>query len=290
MDMILVKAVPDKQGRPKAAKELTEAEKQLIEERTKARDPKRKGAPLAGQLTRGSKRLAMAGASDDGIFEQAMSRYIEDWTSAGDTSEYYWTTWVDIHSCHWDGLRRERLPPLPLTAIKFHTIGSLLKLGGYRSADNYATIAKRKHVESGYQWSAELELASKRMVTSCQRGMGPPRQSEPLNYEAILLLDLPADPLIDGGPLNTKALAVMATMFLTREVEVAMAERSHVVADHEEKTISWLLPVSKTDYKALGCRRSWGCSCTSSSSTGCVYHTMSDHLNFLSGRFGPPCP
>ena len=62
----------------------------------------------------------------------------------------------------------------------------------------------------------------------------------------MLLLDLPMDPIINGGPMNTKALAVMATMFLTREVEIAMAERSHVVANHEDKTIYWLLPVSKS--------------------------------------------
>ena len=85
--------------------------------------PREKGAPKAGQLTRGSKRIALAGASDDTVFNKAMDRYVEDWVSAGDTSEFYWTTWVEIHTCHWDGLRRERLPPLPLSPVKFHSIG-----------------------------------------------------------------------------------------------------------------------------------------------------------------------
>ena len=77
------------------------------------RHSKRKGAPNAGHLTRGSKRIALAGAASDEIFDRAMDRYVEDWVSAGDTSELYWTNWVGIHSCHWDGLRRERIPPLP---------------------------------------------------------------------------------------------------------------------------------------------------------------------------------
>ena len=62
-------------------------------------------------------------------------------------------TWVDIHSCHWDGLRRERIPPLPVSPVKFHMFGCLLKLGGCRSADNYATIVKRMHVESDHVWT-----------------------------------------------------------------------------------------------------------------------------------------
>ena len=80
--------------------------------------------------------MGLETARDPESMEEAMTQYMADWTSAGDTSELYWTTWVDIHSCHWDGLRRERIPPLPLTPIKLHSIGRLLKLVGYRSADN----------------------------------------------------------------------------------------------------------------------------------------------------------
>ena len=57
-------------------------------------------------------------------------------------------------------------------------------------------------------------------MASTLRGIGPPRQSEPLNYEAVLLMDLPVDvPIVARGPINTKALAVLFTCFLLREME-----------------------------------------------------------------------
>ena len=60
------------------------------------------------------------------------------------------------------------------------------------------------------------------------------------------------------GPINAKALAVMGTMFMTREIEIALAERSHISVDKKQQLITWRLPDSKTDPQAIGCSRSWG--------------------------------
>ena len=119
-------------------------------------------------------------------------------------------------------------------------------------------MAKKKNAELGQWWTPDLELAGRRMVMSCQRGMGPPRPSDPLNYEAILMLDMGTEAIVPHGPINTKALAVMGTMFMTREIEIALAERSHISVDKKQQLITWRLPVSKTDPQAIGCSRSWG--------------------------------
>ena len=91
-----------------------------------------------------------------------------------DTSEDYWRSWVQLHYAHWDGWRRHALDPVPLGPLKIHVVGSLLKVGGYRSAHNYLGIAKIKHVERGYAWGPELELAARRFNLSTRRGAGPP--------------------------------------------------------------------------------------------------------------------
>ena len=65
------------------------------------------------------------------------------------------------------------------------------------------------HVEEHVTWSADLELARRRFVASCQRGMGPPRQSEPLNNEVIVALDMSTDPIVDNGPVNTHGVMVL---------------------------------------------------------------------------------
>ena len=116
----------------------------------------------------------MQGAQDDTVFDAAMKAYVKDWASSGDTSEHYFVTWSSLHTAHWDGIRRPAEDVLPLSPVKIHTIGCLLKLGGYRAAKNYLDVAKKKNAELGQWWTPDLELAGRRMVMSCQRGMGPP--------------------------------------------------------------------------------------------------------------------
>ena len=114
----------------------------------------RKDMAIVHNYTRGDKRKALAAAADDGLMAHAMSNNIQDWRSAGDTSEDYWSTWGQLHRAHWDGVRREAASLLPLDPLRIHVIGSLLKLGGYRSTANYIDIAHTKHVEVGYPWGA----------------------------------------------------------------------------------------------------------------------------------------
>ena len=145
--------------------------------------------------------------------DAALADYVRDWKSAGDTSEDYWRTWLELHEAHWDGLRRPRQSAIPLDPLKIHIIGTLLKIGRYRSSKNYLTVAKTKHIEQSWPWGPELELASRRFHLSTQRGAGPPRQSEPLNFEEIILHDYGWDPIIAGGPVNSIAVIVLFTFF-----------------------------------------------------------------------------
>ena len=118
----------------------------------------------------------------------------------------------------------------------------------------------------------------------------PPRQSEPLEHEAVLKLELGSDPLSDDGPVNPMAVHVLSTCFMLREIEASLALRRHVSVDYRRKSISWLLPVSKNDPQARGCTRSWSCSCWQQGEpwVGCPYHCMIAHLVLLSSLFGSP--
>ena len=71
----------------------------------------------------------MEAALSDEIFEQARKDYEKDWASSGDTSDYYYATWVQLHTAHWDGFRRPALSVLPLCPERIHTMGTLLKYG-----------------------------------------------------------------------------------------------------------------------------------------------------------------
>ena len=90
---------------------------------------KRSDAPLVYNFTRGSKKRALEVASDSQAINDALAEYVRDWKSAGDTSEDYWRTWLELHEAHWDGHRRPRQDAIPLDPLKIHIIGTLLKIG-----------------------------------------------------------------------------------------------------------------------------------------------------------------
>ena len=90
-----------------------------------------------------------------------------------------------------------------------------------------------------------------------------------------------------NGPINPTIVHIMALMFLCREVEAGTAERKHITMDAKRQTVSWLLPVSKTDVEARGCTRSWSCLCEDGEPfAGCPYHAMEEHLALLETTFG----
>ena len=136
---------------------------------------KRREAPPVYNKTRGDKQVGLETARNFEAMDEAMSKYMEDWTSAGDTSQSYIKSWHDFHEAHWDGLLRPALEALPLTPQKIHVVGALLKLSGYRSAKIYLSAIKKLHYEMDEPWSTALELAERRFLASVQRGMPPPR-------------------------------------------------------------------------------------------------------------------
>ena len=81
---------------------------------------------------------------------------------------------------------------------------------------------------------------------------------------------------------------MLCAMFMTREIEASLALRKHIAINVTDKVITWELPVSKADPKALGCKRSWGCSCWDAKHVreGCPYHTALAHIAILQEWFG----
>ena len=90
----------------------------------------RKAAPPVYNYVRGNKKRALDVAACDEEMQKAMANYLDDWRSAGDTSEDYWRSWQQLHTAHWDGWRRPAAAVLPLDALKIHIVGALLKVGG----------------------------------------------------------------------------------------------------------------------------------------------------------------
>ena len=87
----------------------------------------------------------------------------------------------------------------------------------------------------------------------------------------------------------TENLIVLFTMSLMREIEGSMALRRHITVDRKSSNVTWHLPVSKNDPAALGCQRSWGCTCVMDTVAhrDCPYNAALHQKELLLDRFGP---
>ena len=179
-------------------------------------------------------------------------------------------------------------PLLPLTTPVLIALAAVFKEGDYRSFPNYLSTAKAMRLDAGHPWDSSLEHVSKWITRSVLRGIGPSRQSAALHLDRLLALDPSAAPLVSGGPMFPRNVALLGCMFLLREVELSATRLSHLTIDPEERTIKWLLTISKTDPSAQGVSRVWGCLC-SSPGVPCPYHLATAVLDHIYAQSDYQC-
>lgn len=248
----------------------------------------RRDAPVIRHSRRGSAEKAasalqckgLASLEADLIQDKVAKSSIQPTTTA-------WKTWKRMHR---RALQNRNY--LPLTPSGFVAIGALFKAGDYRSFPNYASVAKARHLEYGYRWSQLLNHTRSWVTRSVLRGIGPARQSCPLQHHRVLELPHDEEALSPGGPLHPVRTAILATLFLLREIECSTAVLSSWSFDKTRLEFTWLLPSSKTDHLALGVSRTWPCMC-GLPGLGCPYHLARAHRRWLRSSslyFGPDTP
>ena len=150
-------------------------------------------------------------------------------------------TWLHFHRTWFgQGFSSSNVDPFPSTVLKIYAVGSLLKAGGHRSAAIYTSPAKEELVMRGYNWDDQLALAVRKTTTSITRGMGPGRQSSPLDLSMVWSCDIPWRGDFPGC-LGGKGL-IVAGSFCVREIELSSALRQHVVVDELQLRVRWLRP------------------------------------------------
>ena len=143
----------------------------------------------------------------------------------------------------------------------------MFRQGQYRSFKNYLTTAMDHHLMDGHTSTKNLERMANKVRRAVERGQGPADQSLPLRLDLVIeLLRCGLEPVVKGGMIFPKETVILGSFFMTREIELTAANLGDFTWHEEERTVVWLLPASKTDTKAKGTRRSWGCVCGSSSS------------------------
>ena len=176
--------------------------------------------------------------------------------------------WADL------AIKAGALDPFELDPPLMFKVMGALKLAGFRSAQLYMDAAKAAHIAAGHPWHAQLQQAYRAAVRSCNRGMGTPKQAAPLPLPRLGQFSQ-QDPVAKGGPSWPGRSTILASWWLLREIEASNALVEHVEVDAAAKRISWRLPSSKTDWKALG-------RCANIRAPASSWHPLSVHITVWS--------
>ena len=169
--------------------------------------------------------------------------------------------------------------PWPLSFENIRAFGASLKSGGYRSAGIYfQSLCSHQQRVLHTPVPPMIRHCIKDCVRSIKRGLGITRLKD--GFPALGLALIPF--LDDGRPFDlackthTRDMAVIATWFMLREIEIASARAAHLRVDSHEVYI--LIPTYKTDTFGKLTERSLKCTCRIRAHPMCPYHAAVRHL------------
>ena len=162
--------------------------------------------------------------------------------------------------------------------MKLVRISALFKAGGYKPFKNYVSRIKEHHIMAGFGWTERMALIMARCTRSVLRGLAGSKRSEAFEWTKVFtyLRDKPHQ-VSHNGPLHPYPMIVTATYFMLRELEASAVDVQDVSFSANSVTLA--LPVSKTDWSAKGCRRTWSCLCDKSLT--CPFHVLMRHVTDL---------
>ena len=248
----------------------------------------RHAPPIYSAPPRGSLDAALrACAPDSRAAALAALRQDEYARSAQAPRDSRWKTWCRIAGA-WG------LQPLPLTVELVQAIAAALKQAGYRSAEQYFSIAKQHHIEETRSLpQQDVLLAIRRATRSVARGLGGPARKDAFRIEGLApaRLHAPSQSVVRQEDIaDPLRLALLGAWFMCRGIELLCARTEHIVISPAPLRVTWLLPASKTDTAAAGVSRTHGCVCQGGEAPLCPVHVMLQLLAALPHRGRVPGP
>jgi integrase len=175
-------------------------------------------------------------------------------------------TWVDVASA------AGYSDPFSLQADLVYDVVACLWKSGFRSIESYLSIARQEMTLRNGSFPESMVIHFRRVARAAARGRGPPRQATELPFTRLQELPDTVDAIAAHGPAHPRRLAIIASWWMLREMEVANLTLSCLSFSGLSATL--LLPCSKTDSTGIGASRSLSCSCESAASDLCPYHAL----------------
>ena len=186
-------------------------------------------------------------------------------------------TWIRFHVA-WYGCQAGDPfdGAFPLNQDKILGVSALFKASGYKSYKNYMSRAKDQHLALGFDWNDHLTRVAQKCARSVLRGLSGRTRSEAFDFlKVVAALSGPVVLRHEGAPTHPLPMIVTATYFMLRELEVSAIELTDITFSSD--SVSLHLPVSKTDWAAKGCTRTWSCLCDRE--LPCPFHVLLNYVN-----------
>jgi hypothetical protein len=220
--------------------------------------PLRAGVPVLRAYKKGSTKAALEIIQSENLRQEAVAALKRDVyaASATDPRQSKLDTWETLARAA--GFEA----PFRLTPDLVSSVMGALKAASFRSAAEYLYIARQEHVARYEGLSQSMCLLIRQYARSVRRGLGAARHTEPLPLERFHELSN-SGPWTPRGCLTPKAMLSFGSHFLLREIELANVLTEHVTVAivNGKKEVAVQLPVSKSDYRAVGITRRLNCCC-----------------------------
>ncbi len=208
-----------------------------------------------------------------------------------------WSTWCAIAQ-EWG------MPPLPLTRELVVAIGSSMKTGGYRSAEQYFSQAKQEHREHTRRPVPEdIAMLIKRVERSITRGTGTQQFKDAFEVELMGCLEFHDTPDTEWwlNPRRAREVTIICCWWMLRGIEMAAATVKDVWSQRstEGHITFFTLPIQKNDMTGMCVARAHRCICNlrrrnTQQFDPRPHHTIHRHLSFLQEHwpddFSPDLP
>ena len=174
----------------------------------------------------------------------------------------------------------------PLSVRSLKMLAATLHKAGYTSAEQYLGEAKLQHVELGFRWTEQLDLAMRRCKAAVTRGKGPRKRAPELPANKFWNMVGSPDP--PGTVVKwAKELFTFASIWMLRCAELLKIKVEDVVLNSAARSVTLMWWQSKCDQTAGGVSRVLQCVCAGKCSIDCPWRVSEDLvkkvLKFKSG-------
>ena len=151
--------------------------------------------------------------------------------------------------------------PFPVDQELLIGVGTALDEAQLQSGDQYIHEVKLMQLEAGFEWGAPLERQLFLIKNALKRHKGPEVRASECKPEHLGEAVWKRRVTVGVSHARPAQSYAFACIWMLRAAEAAKTKVGHVKVDDEQRSVSLMIPSSKTDQRGKGVKRTLVCRC-----------------------------